>query len=142
MANAWIEHVKEYAKKNGMKYPVAVGDPGCKAAYKKGTQKKNRKYRGGDPDCEGIDDPEKKKMCEAAKEAAAKEAEEEEAAKETNPNPQESETPYTNLINVKEDPSTKNPTELPTYAGGKRRSRKAKGSRRQNKKSQKRRRRK
>ena len=47
MANAWIQHVKEYAKKNGMKYPVAVGDPGCKAAYNKRTQKKKR---GGEGD--------------------------------------------------------------------------------------------
>jgi hypothetical protein len=56
MANPWIQFVKDFAKKNGMKYPVAVGDPACKAAYnsrkgnnqtaqKKVGSKKKRRFR-------------------------------------------------------------------------------------------------
>jgi len=31
--NAWIEHVKEFAKKHNMSYVKAVADPKCKAEY-------------------------------------------------------------------------------------------------------------
>ena len=120
MVNAWIQHVKEYAKKNGMKYPVAVGDPGCKAAYNKGTKKKNKGGGDGDVLAEEEEEEEEAKKAEAAKAEAAKA--EEEAAKAV--------TPVDTV------------TPLEVAKGGKRRSRKAKGSRRQNKKSQKRRRRK
>ena len=116
MANAWIEHVKEYAKKNGMKYPVAVGDPGCKAAYNKGnntTQKKNKRYKRG--------------------------------GEKPDPNPnshQEADYPNTHSDKVADnDPDADNDPKSPVV-GGKRRSRKAKGSNKRNKKSQKRRRRK
>ena len=34
--NSWVSYVKEYAKKNGMKYNEALKDPKCKAGYKKG----------------------------------------------------------------------------------------------------------
>ena len=33
--NAWITHVKAYAKKHGMKYSDALKDPKCKSSYKK-----------------------------------------------------------------------------------------------------------
>jgi len=36
MANKWIEYVKSYAAKNGMKYSEALKDPKCKAGYKTG----------------------------------------------------------------------------------------------------------
>jgi len=35
MANNWIQHVKNYAKKNNMKYNEALKDPQCKSSYKK-----------------------------------------------------------------------------------------------------------
>ena len=34
-SNAWIDHVKSYAKKHNMKYFDALKDPKCKASYKK-----------------------------------------------------------------------------------------------------------
>lgn len=33
--NAWIVHVKSYAKKHGIKYSEALKDPKCKGSYKK-----------------------------------------------------------------------------------------------------------
>ena len=33
--NPWIVHCKAYAKKHNMKYRDVLGDPGCKASYKK-----------------------------------------------------------------------------------------------------------
>jgi hypothetical protein len=35
--NSWVQYVKEYASKNGMKYNEALKDPACKAGYKKGA---------------------------------------------------------------------------------------------------------
>lgn len=35
MANPWIEHVKKYAKNNGLKYTDALKDAKCKSSYKK-----------------------------------------------------------------------------------------------------------
>lgn len=35
MANSWIMHVKQYAKKHGMSYSEALKSPGCKSSYKK-----------------------------------------------------------------------------------------------------------
>jgi hypothetical protein len=35
--NSWVQYVKEYASKNGMKYNEALKDPACKAGYKKGN---------------------------------------------------------------------------------------------------------
>jgi len=116
MANAWIQHVKEYAKKNGIKYPVAVGDPGCKAAYKKGTQKKNRKYGGAELIVE-----QQKADLNADPKAAA-----------------EPKTPVNNVEvnhNPNADSEGDNPSNNPL--GGKRRSRKAKGSKSRSKKSRK-----
>lgn len=33
--NHWIQHVKDYAKKHGMSYSMALKSPGCKSSYKK-----------------------------------------------------------------------------------------------------------
>ena len=33
MPNAWVEHVRKFASKNGMSYGCAVSDPECKAKY-------------------------------------------------------------------------------------------------------------
>jgi len=33
--NAWIAHVKSYAKKNKMSYKDALKNPACKSSYKK-----------------------------------------------------------------------------------------------------------
>lgn len=35
MPNKWIEHVKQFAAKNGMSYPIAMKDQKCKDTYKK-----------------------------------------------------------------------------------------------------------
>lgn len=35
MTNPWIEHVKTFAEKKGMKYNEALKHPDCKASYKK-----------------------------------------------------------------------------------------------------------
>lgn len=46
MANRWIEHVKEYAKKNNMSYSKALTDPDLKKDYvptvKAGSAKKEK----------------------------------------------------------------------------------------------------
>ena len=52
-ASKWINHVKQWSKKNGMKYGDALGDSRCKAEYhgKSKTESKNtsstKKRRGG-----------------------------------------------------------------------------------------------
>mgnify|MGYP006395595767 CR=1 FL=1 len=44
MANAWIQHVKKYAKSKGVSYGVAM--KAAKATYKKsGAKKKSKKKR-------------------------------------------------------------------------------------------------
>jgi len=35
MANAWIQHLKDWSAKHNMSYKQAMKDPACKAAYKK-----------------------------------------------------------------------------------------------------------
>lgn len=37
MPSKWIEHVKEYASKNNLKYKDALKDPECSASYKSGS---------------------------------------------------------------------------------------------------------
>jgi len=32
--NKWVEHIKDYASKNGMSYREAMRNDGCKSAYK------------------------------------------------------------------------------------------------------------
>lgn len=34
MPNAWVEHVKEFARKKGVSYGCAISDPECKSTYK------------------------------------------------------------------------------------------------------------
>lgn len=36
MPSKWIEHIKSFAKSNGMKYRDALKDPKCKSAYQEG----------------------------------------------------------------------------------------------------------
>ena len=38
MANSWIMYVKDFAKKNNMKYNEALKSPACKAGYRKGKE--------------------------------------------------------------------------------------------------------
>jgi len=40
MTNAWIEHIKQYAKNNNIAYGCALSDPKCKETYKKTTNNK------------------------------------------------------------------------------------------------------
>ena len=40
MANKWIDFVKDYAKKNNLKYNDALKDTGLKAAYEKSKKSK------------------------------------------------------------------------------------------------------
>jgi hypothetical protein len=47
MANKWIEHVTAYAKKHGMKYGEAMKAAACKAEYKKGSEKSEKKHKKG-----------------------------------------------------------------------------------------------
>ncbi len=49
MANAWIEHVKSYCQKKGMKYNDALKSAECKAAYKSGAGTKKGMARVGQP---------------------------------------------------------------------------------------------
>lgn len=37
MANAWVEHVRQYALSNGMRYGDAMKDPQCRASYSGGS---------------------------------------------------------------------------------------------------------
>jgi hypothetical protein len=52
MANAWVEHIRKYAKDNNMTYACALTDPNCKGSYKKApkplTQKKERELMGAE----------------------------------------------------------------------------------------------
>ena len=52
MANAWVEHIRRFAKEKGMTYGCALTDPECKATYKKPpkplTQKKERESMGAE----------------------------------------------------------------------------------------------
>jgi len=43
MPNKWIEYVKAYSKKHGMSYTDCLKDPKCKEAYKKGSEKGEKK---------------------------------------------------------------------------------------------------
>jgi hypothetical protein len=35
MASAWIDHIRDFAKRNGMTYGCALSDPRCRQEYKK-----------------------------------------------------------------------------------------------------------
>ena len=43
MANKWIEFVKEFSKREGKSYMECLKDPKCKAEYKKGSEKGEKK---------------------------------------------------------------------------------------------------
>lgn len=46
MANAWVEHVKEFARIKGIPYGCAISDPECKKSYDKPKKaKKPRKSK-------------------------------------------------------------------------------------------------
>ena len=40
MANAWVEHIKKYAKDNNVSYGCALSMPDCKASYQKTKESK------------------------------------------------------------------------------------------------------
>ena len=45
MANAWVEHIRKFARENNKSYGCALSDPACRASYKsskKPTQKRLR----------------------------------------------------------------------------------------------------
>jgi hypothetical protein len=46
MTNAWIEHIKKYAKDNNLSYGCALSTPECKNTYKKDLTKSKKK-----PEC-------------------------------------------------------------------------------------------
>ena len=49
MTNPWIEHVKAFAEKNGLKYNESLKHSDCKASYKKsgaGDDLKKKKGKG------------------------------------------------------------------------------------------------
>ena len=43
MSNAWIEHVKKYAKDNNLSYACALSTPDCKNTYNKPLSKSKKK---------------------------------------------------------------------------------------------------
>ena len=43
MANKWIQHIKDYAKRNNMSYGCALSSEGCKNEYNKKKVKKEQK---------------------------------------------------------------------------------------------------
>jgi hypothetical protein len=43
MVNSWIEHVKKFAKKNGLSYACAISNPDCKNSYKPKPKDKDKK---------------------------------------------------------------------------------------------------
>ena len=42
MSNAWIEHVKKYAKDNNLSYACALSTPDCKNTYNKPSTSKKK----------------------------------------------------------------------------------------------------
>lgn len=47
MANAWIEHVRKFARENNKTYGCALSDPAAKASYKKSPKKPTQKSERG-----------------------------------------------------------------------------------------------
>ena len=45
MPNAWVQHVKKFARDNNMAYACAISDPRCKSSYKKPTVIKKTKVK-------------------------------------------------------------------------------------------------
>jgi len=54
MANAWVEHVRKFASKNGISYGCAVSDPECKASYHKQKARNAKKTRTPAQETEGM----------------------------------------------------------------------------------------
>lgn len=72
MANAWVEHVRKFASKNGISYGCAVSDPECKASYHKQKARNAKKTRTPAQETEGmgaedVDAPKPKKRGTASK---------------------------------------------------------------------------
>ena len=49
MPNAWIEHIKKYAKDNNLSYGCALSSPGCQNTYVKSTPKPKTKKKSIEP---------------------------------------------------------------------------------------------
>lgn len=51
MVNAWVEHIRKFARENNKTYGCALSDPACRASYKKPTknptQRSERASMGG-----------------------------------------------------------------------------------------------
>jgi hypothetical protein len=45
MPNAWVEHIKKYAKKNNLSYSCAMTMPDCKNSYKKTKESKTKETK-------------------------------------------------------------------------------------------------
>ena len=45
MPNAWITHVKNFAKENNKSYGCAISDPACKNSYEKVVKKSKKELR-------------------------------------------------------------------------------------------------
>ncbi len=45
MPNAWVEHIKKYAKDNNLSYVCALSTPECKNTYVKSTPKQKTKNK-------------------------------------------------------------------------------------------------
>ena len=45
MPNAWVEHIKKYAKENNLSYSCAMTMPDCKNSYKKTKESKTKESK-------------------------------------------------------------------------------------------------
>ena len=45
MPNAWITHVKNFAKENNKSYGCAISDPACKNSYERVVKKSKKELR-------------------------------------------------------------------------------------------------
>jgi hypothetical protein len=54
MPNAWVEHVRKFASKNGMAYGCAVSDAECKASYHRQKARNAKKTRTPAQEMEGM----------------------------------------------------------------------------------------
>ena len=54
MVNAWVEHVRNFAKKNGISYGCAVSNADCKASYHKQKARNAKKTRTPEQETEGM----------------------------------------------------------------------------------------
>ena len=54
MVNAWVEHVRNFAKKNGISYGCAVSNADCKSSYHKQKARNAKKTRTPEQETEGM----------------------------------------------------------------------------------------